>query len=89
VGATWSYVGSRSSDFASSAAATPGQIALPSYNTSAVRFGLDNDHYKVMIYGKNLSDSRGVTNFNSTGAPYSTITVIQPRTVGVALSAKF
>jgi hypothetical protein len=42
-----------------------------------------------MIYGKNLSDSRGVTNFNSTGAPYSTITVIQPRTVGVALSAKF
>jgi iron complex outermembrane receptor protein len=89
VGATWSYVGSRSSDFASSAAATPGQIALPSYNTSAVRFGLDNDHYKVMVYGKNLSDSRGITNFNSTGAPYSTITVIQPRTVGVTLSAKF
>lgn len=88
-GVTWSYVGARSSDFASSAAATPGQIELPSYNTTAIRFGLENDHYKATIYAKNLSDSRGITNYNSSGAPYSTVSIIQPRTVGVALSVKF
>lgn len=89
VGATWSFVGKRTSDFASSAAATPGQVDLPSYNTTAVRFGLENDHYRVSLYGKNLSDARGITNYASSGAPYSEVTVIQPRTVGIVLSAKF
>jgi outer membrane receptor protein involved in Fe transport len=92
VGATWSYVGSRSSDFSSSPPATdPGQLVLPSYNTTAVRLGLDNDRYRVMLYGKNLSDARGITDYASTsgGSPYNTISVIQPRTIGVTLSAKF
>jgi iron complex outermembrane recepter protein len=89
VGATWSYVGSRASDFASSAATPPGQIDLPSYNTSALRFGIENDRYRVSIYGKNLSDTRGITNYIGSGAPYPQVTVIQPRTFGLALSAKF
>ncbi len=90
VGATWSYVGSRSSDFSSIAAAPP--VVLPSYNTTAVRLGLENDRYRVMLYGKNLSNANGITDYTSAvdgGAPYSTISVIQPRTVGLALSAKF
>jgi iron complex outermembrane recepter protein len=90
VGATWSYVGSRSSDFSSIAAAPP--VVLPSYNTTAVRLGLENDRYRVMLYGKNLSNANGITDYSSAvdgGAPYSTISVIQPRTVGLALSAKF
>jgi iron complex outermembrane recepter protein len=89
VGATWSYVGSRSSDFSSVAAAPP--VVLPSYNTTAVRLGLENDRYRVMLYGKNLSNANGITDYTSApgGSPYSTISVIQPRTVGVALSAKF
>jgi iron complex outermembrane receptor protein len=89
VGATWSYVGSRSSDFASSSAAIPGQVVLPSYNTTAVRLGLENDHYTVMLYGKNLSDARGITNYSSSGSPYNTVSVIQPRAIGLTLSAKF
>jgi len=40
VGSTWSFVGSRSTDFASSAAAIPGQLALPSYQTIDARIGL-------------------------------------------------
>jgi outer membrane receptor protein involved in Fe transport len=89
VGATWSYVGSRSSDFASSPAAVPGQVDLPSYNTTAARFGLQNEHYTLTLFGKNLSDARGITNFDSSDAPYSTISVIQPRTFGVTLAARF
>jgi iron complex outermembrane recepter protein len=89
VGATWSYVGSRASDFASSAATPPGQIDLPSYNTTALRLGIDNHRYRVSLYGKNLSDSRGITNYIGSGAPYPQVTVIDPRTFGVALSVKF
>ena len=89
VGATWSYVGSRSSDFSSSDAPIPVQVGLPSYNTTDLRLGVEKDRYKVTLYGKNLGDSRGITDFESNGAPYTTVTVIQPRTVGLTLSAKF
>ena len=90
VGATWSYVGTRSTDFGSSADATV-QVDLDSYNTFAARIGLENDRYRVTLYGKNLGDSRGITSYVSSGAPglAGDITVIQPRTVGVTLSAKF
>ncbi len=88
VGATWSYVGSRSSDFASSAT---GQVVLPSYSTYGARLGLENSHYSMALYGRNLSDSRGFTNYASaaTGSPYSAVTVTQPLTIGFTLSAKF
>lgn len=91
VGARWSYVGTRSTDFASSAAATPGQVALPSYNTVDARIGLEDARYRVTVYGKNLGDSRGITSYVVSGAPglAGEITVTQPRTIGVTLSAKF
>ena len=89
VGATYSYVGSRSSDFASSPATPPGQAILPSYNTYAARLGLENGQYRISVYGKNLSDSRGFTSYAASGSPYSSVTVTQPLTVGVTLSAKF
>ena len=88
-GATWNYVGSRASDFASSTATPPGQIDLSSYNTTAVRLGVESDRYRVSLYGKNLSDTRGITNYIGSGGPYPQVTVIQPRTIGVVLSAKF
>jgi iron complex outermembrane recepter protein len=89
LGATWSYVGSRSSDFNSSTATPPGQVILPSYSTFALRLGLENSRYRLSLYGKNLSDSRGFTDYTSNGSPYSTVTVTQPRTIGLTLSAKF
>ncbi len=89
LGGTYSYVGSRSSDFASSVVNPPGQLVLPSYNTYGARLGLENGRYRVTLYGKNLSDSRGITNFAGSGAPYSSVTVTQPRTIGLTLSAKF
>jgi outer membrane receptor protein involved in Fe transport len=90
VGATWSYVGTRETDFGSDVTLTT-QVRLPSYNTYAARIGLDNARYRVTLYGKNLSDSRGITNYVSQGAPdlNGDVSVIQPRTVGVTLSAKF
>jgi outer membrane receptor protein involved in Fe transport len=90
VGSTWSFVGTRSTDFGSSVDITE-QVSLPSYHTYAVRIGLDNDHYRVTLYGKNLADSRGITSYEASGAPglMGEMGVIQPRTVGLTLSAKF
>ncbi|HEY0747589.1 MAG TPA: TonB-dependent receptor [Steroidobacteraceae bacterium] len=90
VGATWSYIGTRETDFGTDVTLTQ-QVSLPSYNTTAVRLGLDNDHYRVTLYGKNLSDTRGITNYTNQLAPNlnGTVSVIQPRTIGVTLSAKF
>jgi iron complex outermembrane receptor protein len=90
VGTTWSYVGARRSDFGSSVDLTS-QVALPDYNTIAARAGVENGRYRVTVWGKNLNDSRGITSYASSGAPglAGEIAVIQPRTIGVTLSAKF
>jgi iron complex outermembrane receptor protein len=89
-GSTWSYVGTRRTDFGSSVDITE-QVSLPSYHTYAVRLGLDNDHFRVTLYGKNLADSRGITSYQSSGAPglQGEMGVIQPRTIGLTLSEKF
>jgi iron complex outermembrane recepter protein len=89
VGAAWSYVGTRSTDFASTPA--DGQLELPSYNTFEARVGVENKHYRVMLYGKNLGDKRGISSYVDTGAPgpAGELTIIQPRTIGVTLTAKF
>jgi outer membrane receptor protein involved in Fe transport len=43
----------------------------------------------VTLYGKNLGDERGITNYANVSTVQSLLTVIQPRTIGVTLSAKF
>ena len=83
MGVTYSYVGARSSDFDVSADTPPVQAVLPSYNTFGARLGVETGPYRLTLYGKNLSDSRGFTNFTSSGSPYSTVTVTDPRTVGL------
>jgi outer membrane receptor protein involved in Fe transport len=64
---------------------------LRSYNPVDARVGLENARYRVTVYGKNLGDSRGITSYVSGGAPglAGELTVTQPRTIGVTLSAKF
>jgi outer membrane receptor protein involved in Fe transport len=92
IGGTYAYIGTRSTDFGSSVdPVNPTQVGLPSYNTIGARFGIDNEHYRVTLFGKNLSDSRGITYYVSSGAPglAGVVNVIQPRTIGVTVNAKF
>ena len=67
------------------------QVELPSYNAFSARLGIDNEKYRATLYLKNLNDSRGITAYASSGAQglNGSIAVIQPRTIGVTLSAKF
>jgi outer membrane receptor protein involved in Fe transport len=66
-------------------------LELPSYNTFEARVGVENKHYRVMLYGKNLGDKRGISSYVDSGAPgpAGELTIIQPRTIGVTLTAKF
>jgi iron complex outermembrane receptor protein len=97
-GATWSYIGSRSNDFAATAAVVGGAIvfepnpraSLGGYNTLNLRAGLDNGRWRLEVYGENLADTRGLTYYTNTGTPNfgGSIGIQQPRTIGVTVDLR-
>ena len=99
VGATWSYVGSRISDFQASATIVNNAIVfvpnpraeLPSYSTVGVRAGLTSPRWTFELYCKNLGDERGITSYSNQGTPGNggSIGLIVPRTVGVTVTTRF
>lgn len=91
VGATYSFTGARYSNYYTDGSPGDGYVKLPSYDTFALRAGVENDHWRFEVYGKNLSDARGITAYSSTGAPnlQGSMSIIQPMTFGVVLSAKY
>jgi iron complex outermembrane recepter protein len=98
-GATWSYVGSRISDFQASTTVVNGAVAfvpnpraeLPSYNTVNLRLGLENPRWSYELYVKNVGDTRGITSYSNTGTPNGggSIGLIQPRTFGAMATVQF
>jgi outer membrane receptor protein involved in Fe transport len=95
-GATWSYIGSRWADFSSTQTGLttfePNPRAeLPSYNTVNLRAGLENARWMFELYAKNVGDVRGVTYYNGSGAPNfgGSIGLVQPRTIGATITARF
>ena len=85
VGADWRYVGHTQGAFPN-----PGvpRFEHPSYDVFDLRAGLSNDRWSLMVYGKNLGDSRGQTGDLNLGA-FSRVAIIQPRTFEMSLSTKF
>lgn len=94
-GATWSYIGSRASDFGATVNVVGGAIVfepnpradLGGYNTLDLRAGLDNGRWTFALYCKNLADTRGLTYYTNGGAPNfgGSIGIQQPRTIGVTI----
>jgi outer membrane receptor protein involved in Fe transport len=92
VGGTLSNFGKRTSNYSQMK-----PVALPAYTTLTLNGGVDFRSVRVGLYGKNLTNARGI-NFagpigdqsalNPSGNPY-TAAVIQPRTIGVDLSYRF
>lgn len=96
VGATWSYVGDRKSQFSD----TIGQVLLPSYNTFDLRAGVNvKRNWTLEVFAKNIGDVRGISSLGgnlsvagggtSTAIPGESVTIIQPRTVGVTVTARY
>jgi len=98
VGATWNFIGSRLNDFSATAVVVNGvpgfapvpRAQLPSYNTVNLRAGVDNAHWALELYAKNVGDSRGITYYNNTASSNfgGEEGLIQPRTVGITVTAK-
>jgi iron complex outermembrane recepter protein len=94
VGATWSYVGSRFSDFSALPGATfepEPRPDLPSYNTVNLRAGLENGRWTFELYGKNVGDNRGIAYYTNSGTPNygGAIDYVQPRTLGALVTVRF
>jgi iron complex outermembrane recepter protein len=90
VGATWHYVGDRSSGFTAGYT----QATLPEYNTVDLRVGVDWSEWELELYAKNLTSAKGITSASAYGgadvsnlAP--TAAYIAPRLVGIVLRGKF
>ena len=64
---------------------------LPSYNTGAIRFGLENKRYGLEAFFDNIGDERGITYYSNEGGAGQTgqATIIQPRTIGLTGRVKF
>jgi outer membrane receptor protein involved in Fe transport len=94
IGGSWRFIGERKSDFGGFVVApTPNQFNIPSYNVLDARIGFDWSDWEVELYGKNLSDAKGITQFSATGASAAsgiagTAAYIQPREFGIILRGK-
>lgn len=90
VGTSWSYVGTRYTDFTTSPA-VEGHVKLPGYDSLKVYLGIDNGHFNAELYGTNLTNSLGLLTYANNGGANQTgqATFITPRTVGLELGAKF
>ena len=88
VGASLTFTGRRRSDFN----ATFGQTSIPSFTTIDLRAGMDWGNYRVQAYVKNLGDERGILSLAGVGSTPNGARqagLIRPRTIGLALSAKY
>lgn len=93
VGGSVRYVGDRESGFITGSPANFVRPVLPAYTTVDLRAGLSYQRFTLEAYVKNVGDVRGLNNLTSLDLsgymnPW-TASVIQPRTVGVSLSARF
>jgi iron complex outermembrane receptor protein len=90
VGGSGTYTGTRYTSFSSSAV-TSSHVKLPTYTALHLQAGLDNGHYSVEVFGSNLGNARGITEYANSGGQNQTglASFIQPRTIGIELGAKF
>ena len=89
VGATVSYVDARNASYDASTSIP--QYRLPSYTAVDLRTGLAFGAVDAQLYVRNLFDERGqiMTRFSSPVAGPITVSMLQPRTVGLNLLMHF
>ncbi|MFC5525160.1 TonB-dependent receptor [Rhodanobacter ginsengisoli] len=90
VGASYSYIGSRKSDFSTS----PGpRFDVPDYDGVDLRAGVNYGSWTFKAYVKNLTNQRGITSMGSeTTDPRGNLfaaNYVTPRTVGLSASVSF
>jgi iron complex outermembrane receptor protein len=91
VGGSETYTGSRYTAFSPSVAVVEPHVKLPVYSTLQLHLGVDNGHYNAELYGNNLTNAGGITDYANSGGANQTgrASFIQPRTIGIEVGAKF
>jgi outer membrane receptor protein involved in Fe transport len=91
VSGTWSYVGQRYTGFSPSTSVSNSHTLLPSYNTGALRVGVQNRRYSLEAFINNISDAKGITYYaNNGGANQSGLAnFILPRIIGFTAKVSF
>src|SRR5580698_10022706 len=91
IGGSETYTGTRFTSFSPSITVVEPHTKLPVYNTLQLHLGPDNGHYNAELYGNNLNNSKGITDFSATGGANQTglVSFIQPRTIGIQVGYKF
>jgi iron complex outermembrane recepter protein len=92
VGATFRHVSERMQSFTNATA--PPQYRLPDYTTVDVRTGLTFSSINVQLYAHNLLDKRAQMSpptgyIATTAAGPAQISILQPRTIGLSVTARF
>ena len=85
-GLSWRYTGTRFTDFD----AASGQRKLGAYGQVDAHAGLDFGRYRVNVFARNLTNSKGITNLGFFGDVNGNLaaSVIRPRTIGVSFSVR-
>jgi outer membrane receptor protein involved in Fe transport len=88
LGATYAYQTDQSTDFDSSGQP---RDQLPAYDTWDVRGGVVMNKTRIEVYGKNLTNKKGFTDFGGNGGAtgFTSVGIIQPMTWGITVSRKF
>ena len=89
-GGTVAYQAGEYTDFSTTAFLEP-HTKLPGYTTLSLRAGVAVGPWKLQVYGKNVTDKRGITAYDNAGAPNNAgfVGIIQPATFGVLASRAF
>jgi iron complex outermembrane recepter protein len=85
-GAGYRYVDDRLADFQPSPLLQ--RFPLASYDVVDLRAGVQRDRWTLTAYAKNVGDARGEVTAFPLGGIYS-VSIIQPRTLGVSLAVDF
>ena len=91
ISGTWSYTGVRYTSFSPAGGVTESHVQLPSYNTGALRVGIERGPYSAELYVNNISDERAITTYTNQGGLNQTgvVTVIEPRIIGFVTRVGF
>jgi len=90
VGANWSYIGARPSEFVNSST-DASRFNWPSYNLLDLRTGLTfQDTWHLNVFVRNITDKNGVVQANNrNGTSVPLVNFLQPRTIGMSVAKDF